>query len=104
MAERVSAYPFPEPESYPRPRPVDDVEPEIDFGIGSVPMSLYEQLSFRAGRTFRSAESATQTAITRMKAVMVRVVEERPIHLVVGVAISAFIAGAGLRIWGSRHE
>jgi hypothetical protein len=101
MAERVSAYPFPEPESYPRPA---DVETEIDFGIALVPMSLYEQLPFRAGRTFRSAESAKQTAITRMKAVIVRVVEERPIHLVVGVALAAFIAGAGLRIWGSSHE
>jgi hypothetical protein len=102
MAERVSAYPFPEPESY--PHPVVDVEPEIDFGIASVPIRLYAQLSFRAGRTFRDVKRATQTALTRVKNVTVRMVEERPIHLVVGVAIATFIAGAGLRIWRSRHE
>lgn len=101
MAERTPAYSFPEPESDLRPVVV---ESESNFGIASASMSPYEQLSFRVGRTFRGAKSATRTASTRMKEATIGMVEEHPIHFVVGVTIAAFIAGAGLRIWRSRHE
>ena len=102
MAERIPAYPSLEPES--SRGPVVDVGPEIDVVIASVPPGLYEQLPFRSGRMFRGAKNATQTAAARIKEVVLRMMEERPIHLVVGVAVAAFIAGAGLRIWRSRRE
>lgn len=101
MAERVPAYPFPEPESQ---TSLGGVKPQSDSANVSVPADLYKALSCGTERTFRSAKSATRTAFTRMKDVLLRLVEEHPIHLVVSVAVAAFITGAGLRIWRSRHE
>jgi hypothetical protein len=96
MAEPTPAYPSSEPmPASTTLSVVAEVQPTPTF---------YDQLCFQAGRTFHGVKGTAEQAFTRIKEVSGRVVEERPIQVVVGVAIGAFLAGAGLRIWRSYHD
>ena len=95
MAEPTPAYPISEP---------NPPGPMLTVVAAESRPSVYDQICFRAGRTFQGVKHSAEEAFSRTKRLSARMVEDRPIHLVVGVAVGAFLAGAGLRIWRSYHE
>jgi hypothetical protein len=92
--------------------PQVEARPEADIDIGnstdstpkSKPVSLFDRTFFQGGVSLRQVRDSALTALSRIKRTAIYVAQERPIHLVLGVAIAAFAAGAGLRTWRSHHE
>ncbi len=66
--------------------------------------SFFDRASSQAGRSLQHVRDTALTALDGINRAATHMAEERPIHLVVGVAIAAFVAGSGLRIWRSHHE
>ena len=93
MAEPTPAFPNPDADNAVR------VVPERATG-----RAFHEQLWFPAVRSFRRLKKAAYAALASAKDMTAGLAEERPVQLVVGVTIAAFIAGAGLRIWRNYHE
>jgi hypothetical protein len=100
MAERIPVYPQVES----RPEGAIDIGHHTSSTANSGPVSFFDQTFFQAGRSLHQLRNAALTALSGIKRTAIYVAEERPIHLVVGVAVAAFVAGSGLRIWRSHHE
>jgi hypothetical protein len=103
MAEPTPIYPDPDP----RPEPGSQVVPIAPAGRSSFRYSnshFLDRTLFQAGNSWRQGRHAAQSALQRLKRTATHVADEHPVHLVLGVAIAAFLAGTGLRIWRSYHE
>ena len=62
--------------------------------------------SARAGseRVYQAARKTLLDAIAGARRNLRHMADEKPMHLVIGVAIAAFLAGVGLRLWRSHYE
>lgn len=102
MAEPNPIYPDPELSAESATRVV--VLHAADPGITTGHADLFDRTIFRAGRWLQRVRQTTESACVGIKRTAIYVAEERPVHLVAGVAIAAFVAGSGLRIWRTYHE
>jgi hypothetical protein len=100
MAEPIPVY----PQAEASPEAGIDIGPYPSSSSKSEPVSFFNRTFFQAGRSLRQVRNAALSALTGIKRTAIYVAEERPIHLVVGVAVAAFVAGSGLRIRRSHHE
>jgi hypothetical protein len=100
MAEPIPVYPLVKS----KPEAAVDVGHYTSSTSNSEPVSIFDRTFFQAGRSLRQVRNTAMSALTRIKRTAIYVAEEYPIHLVVGVAVAAFVAGSGLRIWRSHHE
>ena len=55
-------------------------------------------------RVYAAARKSLLDAVARARRNLRYMADEKPVHLVMGVAIAAFLAGAGLRLWRSHYE
>jgi hypothetical protein len=107
MAEPIPVYPQGEPKQLePKPETGSQV---VSFSPGMrAPSwnreSFFDRVSFQAGRSLLHMRETALTAWDGISRAATYMAEERPIHLVAGVAVAAFAAGSGLRIWRSHHE
>jgi hypothetical protein len=101
MAEPISAFPIP-------PQGTGRVEPRQ-----AIPRSRTTQLpvppaSSPGGviqHSFRSACSVFSNSISTLSRRLRYFADERPLHLLAGIAAASFLAGAALRVWRSnRYE
>jgi hypothetical protein len=112
MAEPISPLPAstPKTESVPRPRSLESVPPRqqgsreistynLYAGVGTV-----DQIRSRLRRSYGEIQQAVWQAISQANRKFRRLANERPMQLVLGVAIASFVAGAALRIWRSNHD
>ena len=112
MAEPISPLPAPTPKAQPvpGPRPLETVPPHqpvsreistynLYAGVGTV-----DQIRSRLQRSYREIHQAALRAFSRTSRDVHRFANERPMQLVLGVAIASFLAGAALRIWRSNHD
>lgn len=100
MAEPLPAYPTAEPQN--------DLPPDFPDLAGATSSqirdeSAYDGISFQFGRSYNAIGSSIQVAFRKVQQTSRQLAEERPLHLVTGVAIAGFAAGAFLRIWRSRY-
>jgi hypothetical protein len=111
MAEPISALPDPSLESprsepVPWPKPVDPLagSPEISGSNSQTAVSDYPE-RFRQGFEHAYAElrSTASEMLERSRRRFQYMAQERPMQIVIGVAVAAFITGAALRIWRSNH-
>jgi hypothetical protein len=58
----------------------------------------------RSGRGYEAARKTLLDAIADARRKLRYVADEKPLHLVLGVAVAAFLAGVGLRLWRSHYE
>ena len=100
MAERIPVYPQVES----GPEAAIDIAHHTSSTSNSGPVSFFDRTFFQGGRPLRQLRSTAVGALSGIKRTAIYVAEEYPIHLVVGVAVAAFVAGSGLRIWRSHHE
>lgn len=107
MAEPVSALPDPttsKGQTVPWPKPVEPLPGSPEISDSNTETEFSERVS--AG--FQDYYSRFQTAVTDMLERSRRrfryMAEERPVHIVIGVAIASLLAGAALRIWRSNHD
>jgi hypothetical protein len=106
MAEPVSPLP-PSPQStVPIPWPQ-----ETDFPtdrLQPIPAESFEGFLQRGReaveRSWKQAQSVVSQAFSRAGSRVRHVKRERPLHVMAGVAVAAFMLGAAIRIWRSRHE
>lgn len=113
MAEPVSALPNPTPpttmkgQTVPWPKPTDAVpsSPEIS---GSNTETAVPEFPERLSAGFQDYYGRIQTAASDMLERSRRrfryMAQERPMQIVIGVAIASLLAGAALRIWRSHHD
>jgi hypothetical protein len=114
MAEPVSALPnatspatTAKGQTVPWPTPVQPLpgSPEIS---GSNEESAVPELSERLSAGFQDYYGRVQTAVSDMMERSRRrfryMAQERPMQIVIGVAIASLLAGAALRIWRSQHD
>jgi hypothetical protein len=112
MAEPISPLPAftPKAEPVPRPRPLEAVRPHqadareistynLYAGVGTV-----DQIRSRVQRSYREIHQAALRAFSRTRRDVRRLANDRPMQLILGVAIASFLAGAALRIWRSNHD
>jgi hypothetical protein len=103
MAEPTPIYPDAEPILEPSSRVVA-INHHAEGGFKSGYASSFDRTISHAGRSFRQLRDTAQNEFMRIKRTAIYVAQERPVQLVFGVAIAAFAAGSGLRIWRSHHE
>jgi hypothetical protein len=65
--------------------------------------SAFSRASLQVGRSCKAIETGIQAAFRKAQRTSRKLAEERPIHLVAGVAVAGFAAGLVLKIWRSRH-
>jgi hypothetical protein len=112
MAEPISPLPAsnPKTEPIPGPRPLETVRQHqpgsreistynLYAGVGTV-----DQFRSRLQHSYREIHRAALRAFSRTSRDVRRLANERPMQLVLGVAIASFLAGAALRIWRSNHD
>ena len=103
MAEPTPIYPDAEPRLEPSSQ-VIAIDEDTERGFESGYASSFDRTISHAGRSFRQVRDTAKNAFLGIKRTAIYVAEERPLQLVFGVAIAAFVAGSGLRIWRSHHE
>lgn len=67
-------------------------------------MDTNEQFRFTLQHSYSELQSTMSHLFMRVRSRFRFMVEERPMQVVAGVAIAAFVAGAALRIWRSNHD
>jgi hypothetical protein len=65
---------------------------------------INEQFRSTLQRSYSELQSTLSHLFLRVRSRFRFMVEERPMRVVTGVAIAAFVTGAALRIWRSNHE
>ena len=55
-------------------------------------------------RAYEAARKAVHDTIARARRNFRYMADEKPMQLVIGVAIASLLAGVGLRLWRSRYE
>jgi hypothetical protein len=103
MAEPTPIYPDAEPTLEPTSRVVV-IDHNAEKGFKSGYARSFDRTIVHAGRSLRQVRDTAQNAFLGVKRAAVSVAQERPLQLVFGVAIAAFVAGSALRIWRSHHE
>jgi len=58
----------------------------------------------RSGRGYEAARKTLLEAIGDARRKLRYMADQKPLHLVLGVAVAAFLAGVGLRLWRSHYE
>lgn len=114
MAEPVSALPNPTPPSttakgqtVPWPKAAEPLpgSPEIS---GSNEETAVPEFSERVSAGFQDYYNRFQTSVSdlldRSRRRFRYMAQERPMQIVVGVAVASLLAGAALRIWRSHHD
>ena len=110
MAEPVSALPnppTPKRQAVPWPNPAGPLpgEPEIS---GSNSETAVQGFSERLKEGFQDYYTRVQTTasdlLKRSRLRFRYMAEERPVQIVVGVAIASVLVGAALRIWRGNHD
>ena len=117
MAEPVSALPIsPEPtgprdhepvlsdprEPVPWPESPKIVEPANSSASEKVEQ-VYEEVRSTISESYRSTQRAVSQAFHRGKRNAQYLMRERPLHVIAGVAVAAFLTGAALRVWRSNY-
>ena len=89
--------------------------PQTDFSEGT-PNSAETRSSFTATTTaaeevfaelqdsYRKLQSKVEDAVSDMKRRVRSLAAERPLQIVLGVAVISFAVGVGLRLWKVHHE
>ena len=114
MAEPVSALPNPTPpatstkgQTVPWPKPAEPL-PESPEISGSNEETAVPELSEQMSAGFQDYHTRFRTAVSDLLELSRRrfryMAQERPMHIVAGVAIASLLAGAALRIWRSHHD
>ena len=62
------------------------------------------RVSSAGERAYEAARKAVLDTIARARRNFRYMADEKPMQLVMGVAIAAFLAGVGLRLWRSHYE
>ena len=114
MAEPVSALPNATPpattatgQTVPWPKPVEPLtgSPEISgSNTEAAAPELSERLSTRVQESYRRVEMTILDMVELARRRFQTLARERPIEIVVGVAIASLLAGAAVRIWRSNHD
>jgi len=112
MAEPISPLPVstPKTEPVPRARPLETVPPRqqgsrrisahnLYPGVGTV-----KQIRSRLQRSYGEIHQAMAQAVSQANRKFRRFANDRPMQVVLGVAVASFLAGAALRIWRSNHD
>jgi hypothetical protein len=55
-------------------------------------------------RGYEEVQHAASRAVSRANRKLRYLADERPVQIVVGIAVAAFLTGAALRIWRSNHD
>lgn len=105
MAEPTAPLPPPPQRSEPIPWPQPTETPEP---LETSPSEGLEELVEEGREKFESAWDDIQRSVSRVvsrAADTIRYLKrERPLEVVAGVAVAAFLLGVTLRIWRSRHD
>ncbi len=110
MAEPVAALPnppTPKSQTVPWPNAAQPLpgSPEIS---GSNTETSVPELSERLNQGFQDYYSRVQTTVSdvleRSRRRFHYMAQERPMQIVVGVAIASLLVGAALRIWRGNHD
>ena len=114
MAEPVSALPTatsPGPpaqgQTGPWPTPVQPLHgsPEISGGTEETAVpELSERLSAGFQDSYGRLQRVASDMMERSRRRFRYMAQERPMQIVVGVAIASLLVGAALRIWRSQHD
>jgi len=81
-------------------RPEESVDPRPTL----VPKTKRTSTRARAERGYGAARKTVLDAIADARRKLRYVADEKPLQLVLGVAVAAFLAGVGLRLWRSHYE
>ncbi len=77
-------------------------------GKNTVPQQQFRELLERSRHAFVHSWDSTQRALLNVsRGARHRIRElkrDRPVEIIAGVAIAAFLLGVGLRVWRSRYE
>lgn len=94
------------PVSIPKLQPelVADTKADSALPTSTVVVNHHDKFWFLAERSYKSTGRAVHHLIRQIKRAATNIADDRPIELIVGVAIGAFVLGAGLRIWRDGHE
>ena len=111
MAEPVSALPNSPPNSTIKTQSVPGpkiVKPLPELPKTPVASSEAEKLVVRyrtnLEHSYHKVSGAILNTWDRSRRKFHYLSQERPLHLLLGVAVAAFITGAALRIWRSNHD
>ncbi len=108
MAEPVSALPnptTPKGQTVPWPKPVEPLpgSPEISDSNAEV-TEFAEQVSAGFQDYYGRFQTAVSDMLERSRRRFRYMAQERPVQIVIGVAVASLLAGAALRIWRSNHD
>ena len=112
MAEPVSAFPNPTPpttpvkgQTVPWPTPVEPLPdpPEIT-GSHIETVEFSERLDAGVQDYYSRIQRALSAMAERSRRRFQYMTQERPMQIVIGVAVASLLAGAALRIWRSHHD
>ncbi len=95
------------PKAGPGPVPVRTVPGTPAISAASVrprAVDTNEQFRSRLEHSYAELQSTMSQLFMRVRSRFRFMVDERPMQVVAGVAIAAFVAGATLRIWRSNHD
>jgi hypothetical protein len=110
MAEPVSALPnatspttTAKGQTVPWPTPLQPLPGSPEIEETAVP-ELSERLSAGFHDYYGRFQTAVSDMMERSRCRFRYMAQERPMQIVIGVAIASLLAGAALRIWRSQHD
>lgn len=112
MAEPVSAFPNPTPaaapvkgRTVPWPTPVEPLSdlPEIS-GRDTETADFSERMGAGVQDYYSRIQRALSDMVERSRRRFRYMTQERPMQIVIGVAVASLLTGAALRIWRSHHD
>ncbi len=114
MAEPVSALPNATPpattatgQTVAWPKPVEPLtgSPETSgSNTEAAAPELLERLSTRVQASYRRVQTTVVDVAELARRRFQSLAQQRPMQIVVGVAIASLLAGAAVRIWRSNHD
>ena len=114
MAEPVSALPNATPpattvtgQTVPWPKPAEPRtgSPEISgSNTEAAAPELSERLSTRVQESYRRVQTTILDVVELARRRFQSLAQERPMQILVGVAVASLLAGAAVRIWRSNHD
>ena len=110
MAEPVSALPEANPQTTGKTEPVPwpyvaEPEPRATASPSVVPGEGFSQrVRHELERSYQKTADVISNAMDRSRRQLRYVSQERPLQLVIGIAVAAFLTGAALRIWRSNRD
>jgi hypothetical protein len=68
------------------------------------PATVSSQVRSAGEHAYQTARTAMSTAVARAKRNFRYLAAEKPLQLVLGVAVASLLAGVGLRLWRRHYE